>query len=125
MCRYNSGVRARLYFYQWQAPAAGFRSTDAKIFHSFPTVLLQASFSVEIQVVLAHRVREFSFCYLNFYSLFYFIFLPLDLTSTFTVIFYMTRFYLWKNRKVYCMLFFCHVLSRDRSFKLQSLISLY
>ena len=47
MCRYNSGVRCDSFLGC---------STDA-IF-KISSVLLQASFSDEIQVVLAHRVRE-------------------------------------------------------------------
>ena len=64
--------------------------------HSFfAAVLFQASFNVEIQVVLAHRVRELLFFFSQFASYPYFNFL--DLTSNFTVIFYMTRLNLWKK----------------------------
>ena len=47
MCRFNSGVRRN---YQWGV--FFFRLMQ----YSYSTVLLQTSFNVEIQVVLAHRV---------------------------------------------------------------------
>jgi hypothetical protein len=64
MCRYNSGVRRD---YQWQA-LGSFRLME----YSFSTVLLQASSSVKIQVVLAHRVRELHFVTIFFIFNIYF-----------------------------------------------------
>ena len=61
-------------------------------------------------MVLAHRVRKLELV-AKFSSL---SFSPLDLTSTFTVTFYMTRFYIWKNKRRFIVSSFCPC---PRSFK--------
>ena len=96
MCRYNSGVRT--------CEANSSVTTNAiMIYFLGAIVLFQASFNVEIQVVLAHRVRELHFCHDSFSTLF---FPLLDLTSNFTAIFYMTRFHIWKNIRKFIVRFF-------------------
>ena len=74
--------------------------------HSFfyAIVLFQASFNVEIQVVLAHRVRELPLFFHNLYFILIFNFL--DLTSNFIVIFYMTHLNLWKKIRKFIVWFY-------------------
>lgn len=110
MCRYNSGVRTC----EANSSIRTFRLMQCNFFGAI--VLFQASFNVEIQVVLAHRVGELHFCHDSFSTLF---FPLLDLTSNFTAIFYMTRFHIWKNIRKFIVRFF--FLASLRSLILKSL----
>ena len=71
--------------------------------YSLSTVLLQASFSVEIQVVLAHRVCELPFCQYFFFFIFYFFFRPN--VQFHCDILYDPFLYMEEHKKIYCMFF--------------------
>ena len=59
-------------------------------------------------MVLAYRVRWIWF--LSHQNVIFFYLLFLDLTSTFTVIFCMTRFYIWKNKRRFIVRLFFRLL---------------
>lgn len=101
MCRYNSGVRTRLSIpgleFVWLIATFIFR----QFFYKHPLLLKYRWYwRIEcVNYILSSK----------FYP--YFFFSPLDLTSTFTVIFYMTRFYIWKNTRKFIVRHFAMFLS--------------
>lgn len=84
MCRFNSGVKKKVQRLRVRSVWCFFFS--CQFFFKHP-LMSKYRWYWRIEYVITHKFRL-----LNFSSSF------IDLTSTFTVIFYVTRFYIWSSR---------------------------